>query len=194
MKNMIKFAGIVAAAFALTQSVQATAITGSIGFSGIGVTLDNSSASTATAVTSWIAPVVSGDAGSFAVVANNTPAVFTAPWNFNTGSSVNPFWAVGGFTFNLLSSSIVSQGGTAGVNGFVVVSGVGVVSGNSFDPTAMTWSFTTQDPSSGLAANGAPTWSFSASANTAVPDGGATVMLLGIALSGLALLKKKLTA
>jgi hypothetical protein len=55
----------------------------------------------------------------------------------------------------------------------------------------MSWSFTSQDPASG---SNPTSWSFSASANSVVPDGGATVILLGIALSGVALLRKKLAA
>lgn len=78
-------------------------------------------------------------------------------------------------------------------NGFVVVSGTGTVSGNGYTPTTLSWSFTSQDPNSGYDPNGNPTWTFSASA-ASVPDGGATVMLLGIALSGAALLRKKLMA
>jgi len=198
MNKMIKFASVVAVTVALAQTLQAVPVTGSIGFSGVGVTFNTGTAATATAVTAWIAPVVSGVSGTFATpspfaVANGTPVAFApGTWNFNTVSTINNFWSVGGFTFNLLSSAILSQGGIPGVNAFVVVSGTGTVSGNGYTPTTLSWSFTSQDPASG--AN--PTsWSFSASANGAsVPDGGATVMLLGIALSGAALLRKKLTA
>ena len=196
---MIKFASALAVTVALAQTLQATPITGSIGFSGVGVTFNTGTAATATAVTSWIAPVVSGVSGTFATpspfaLANGTPVAFApGTWNFITVSTINNFWSVGGFTFNLLSSAILSQGGVAGVNAFVVVSGTGIVSGNGYTPTVLSWSFTSQDPASG--AN--PTsWSFSASANspTSVPDGGATVILLGAALSSVALLRKKFTA
>ena len=88
-------------------------------------------------------------------------------------------------TWQLLSSWIVSQG-----SGFVVVSGTGIASGNGYTPTTLSWSFTSQDPS---VTQDPLTFTFSASSNS-VPDGGATVMLLGIALSGVALLKRKLVA
>jgi len=67
------------------------------------------------------------------------------------------------------------------------------VSGNGYTPTVLSWSFTSQDPASG---SNPTSWSFSASANspTSVPDGGATVILLGAALSSVALLRKKFTA
>jgi len=191
MKNMIKFAGAAVLAMALTQSLQAVPITGAIGFTG-GVTINSSSMGSATAVTSWISPSVTLDSGGFAAIAPGTAAVFTSSvWNFVTSIPINNFWSAGGFTFELLSSSITAQGGSLG-SGFVVVNGTGTVSGNGYSPTVMSWSFTSQDPKSGTNPD---SWTFSASANsTAVPDGGATVMLLGLALSGAALLRKKLAA
>lgn len=100
-------------------------------------------------------------------------------WNFNTATTtpINHFWMVGAFSFELEYSHIVSQG-----NGSVDVSGWGWVSAAGFDTTEMSWNFSSP---------GTGSWTFSAS--SATPDGGATVILLGIALSGIALLKKKLT-
>ena len=195
MKNIIKLASVVAVALAMTQTIQAVPITGNIGFTG-GVTYDTSSAGTATQVTSWITPQVTLVSGDFKTpapfaIAPGTAATFVAGiWNFNTVSAINNFWSVGGFTFKLLSSYIVSQSGTPGVTGFVVITGTGICSGNGYTDTTMSWSFTSQDPKAG---SNPDSWTFSASANS-VPDGGATVMLLGIALSGAALLKRKLTA
>ena len=192
---MIKFASVAAVALALTQSSQAIPITGAIGFIG-GVTINSSSMGTATAVTGWVNPAVQNDYGTFALPSPYTvlpgAAVTFAPgnWNFNTGVPINNFWSVGDYTFQLLSSILVSQ-----VGGAVVVAGTGVVSVTGanpagYTPTTMSWSFTSQDPKTGT---GPDTWSFSASAN-AIPDSGATLILLGIALSGVALLKKKLAA
>ena len=79
-----------------------------------------------------------------------------APWNFNSG--LTALWSVGGFTFDLTSSSIVLPR----VNGFISVSGTGTISGNGFIPTPGTWRFTSQNPP----ANGV--FSFSAS-TTASP-------------------------
>jgi hypothetical protein len=189
-------AGVAAVALALTQTLQATSITGNVGFTG-SVTYDTSSAGNATEVTSWINPQVSPSlpTGTFAgLVLPGQAVTFTAgTWSFNDAITINPFWMVDGFTFELLSSHIVAHGVTTpGTDGYVIVSGTGMVSGNGFTSTAMTWSFTSQDP---VAGNNPDSWSFSASANSVgVPDGGATVMLLGIALSGVALLRKKLTA
>lgn len=188
--------GVAALLLAATQ-VHAVPVTGSIGFTG-GATFNTSSAATATQVTSWVSPQVTLDSGVFAVpsVFAITPgtAVAFAPgaWNFNTTTPINSFWSVGGFTFELLSSSVTSQGGTPGSSGYVAVSGTGIVSGNGYDPTSMSWSFTSQDPKAGVAPD---SWTFSASGTasggTGVPDGGSTAMFLGAALSGLAFLKKK---
>src|ERR1700730_9450359 len=82
----------------------------------------------------------------------------------------------------LLTSTIVTHN-----TSFLSISGTGIVSGNGFDPTNMDWSFTTQ--SSG----GRTHTLFSFSANgVAVPDSGSAVALLGLALIGIEVLRRKL--
>lgn len=179
-----------AVAVALTQAVQATQITGNIGFTG-GATFDTDSAGTATEVTSWISPVANLDSDAFATIPAYTSVDFASPWNFNSGA-VSNFWSVGGFTFNLTSSEIVAQSGGY-PNGSVTVDGTGYVSGNGYAPTLMSWSFTAQDPAAQTDPEEA--WTFSASgASLTTPDGGSTVMLLGLGLFGAALLRRKLAA
>ncbi len=194
MKNIIKMAGVAAVALALTSTLQAANITGNIGFTGA-VTFDTSSAGNATEVTTWLGPQVSPTipTGSFASVAPGSAVTFTgSAWTFLDSTTINPFWTVGGFTFELLSSHVVSQGFTTlGQDGFVIVQGTGLVMAAGYTPTTMSWSFTSQDPKT--SSTPVDNWTFSASGGS-VPDGGATVMLLGIALSGVALLRKKLTA
>jgi hypothetical protein len=98
---------------------------------------------------------------------------------------VAALWSVGGFTFDLTSSSIVYQGGNpAGV----LVDGIGTVSGNGLTPETMTWSFSTSDP--GALGVDSLVFSFQAASGT-VPDGGTTAMLLGVGVLGLGLLKKQ---
>jgi hypothetical protein len=195
MKKMIKIAGIAAVALILVQSVQAIPVTGAIGFTGA-VQFNTSSAGTASAVTTWVNPAVTLDSGAFTIIPLTTAATFSAAvWNFVTTSPTLPFfWTVSngtsGFQFVLNSSSVTAQG-----PGFVVVNGTGTVTATGLNPlgytaTTLSWSFTSQDPAS---SHNPDQWTFSASANS-IPDGGATVMLLGIALSGVALLRKKLTA
>jgi VPDSG-CTERM motif len=186
MKNTwLKMTAVVTAVVCFIGVAQAVPITGNIGFTGR-VQLDTSTAATATQVIGWVNPSVNGTTGSFAGISDGTLVNFSAPWTFTAGLS--PLWSVGGFTFNLLTSSVTH--GTILGNAYVAVSGMGIVSGNSFDPTALSWSFTTQDPA--VTAN-PQTFTFSASA-TSVPDNGTTVMLLGFGLLSLGLFRKQLFA
>ena len=194
MRNLTKFAGAVAVAITLTQTLQAIPVTGNIGFTGW-ASFNTGSTATATGVTSWFSPHVDLKTGNFTVIPAGTAVTFTAPWSFNSGAS--PFWSVsfGGqtFTFNLLASAITAQGGFPGNTGFVVVQGTGTVTGSGntvYTATTMYWSFTASDPSM----YDGPYWTFSASSSMPppqVPDGASTAMLLSVALSGLTLLKRK---
>ncbi len=156
------------AVLALASTAQAAKINGVISFDGQAtINGTNTGVTTFTGVTSGI-PIT----GSFsAFVAPNTPVTIAAPWLFNSGPIAN-FWSVGGFTFNLSSSSVIFQ---SGFN--VLVGGTGMITGNGFDPTPGTWSYSSQN---GAGSN----VRFSASSNS-VPDGGATLALLGASFLGL---------
>jgi hypothetical protein len=161
-----------------SQQAQATPINGIINFAGA-VHL-NGPFGTATAVTAWLnAHVEAGSTGDFAGIPVNTPATFTAPWQFSPSTPVPALWSVAGFTFDLLTSTVLVHNGTT-----LSIEGTGIVSGNGFDPTAMTWAFTSQN-------KGGSTFSFSATGAT-VPDGGSAVALLGLALTGLEVVRRKL--
>jgi hypothetical protein len=171
-----------------SQQAQATAINGDIQFAGT-VKLNTKSLATAHSVVTWFdvfhhagfSSVTSGT-GDFAGIAPGTSASMPNVWIFGPSTPTPGFWSVGGFTFNLLSSTVVTQNAST-----LVIEGIGIVSGNGFDPTAMDWMFTTQ--SSG----GRTRTQFSFSANgLALPDGGSAVALLGLALTGLELLRRKL--
>jgi VPDSG-CTERM motif len=188
MKNkLMTIAGAAAVFLAVAQTTQATAITGNIGFGGA-VDLDTSSANTATEVTTWLNPVAASPSGIFSSYVNQGDA-FTmtgaTPWSFNSGALPN-FWSVGGFTFSLISSSIAAQTG----NGFADVNLTGTVSGNGFDTTTFTGSFQVGNPPSG----GGPEQFTERLSFASAPDGGTTMMLLGAALTGLGLIKRKLSA
>ena len=161
-----------------SQQAQATPINGIINFAGA-VKL-NGPFGTATAVTTWLnTHVEAGSTGDFASIPVNTAATFTAPWQFSPSTPVPALWSVAGFTFDLLSSTVIMH-----TNSVLAIEGTGVVSGNGFTPTQMTWSFTTQN-------RGGSTFSFSATGAT-VPDGGSAVALLGLALTGLEVVRRKL--
>jgi hypothetical protein len=165
-----------------SQQAQATAINGNINFAG-SVTFSTNSLLTATTVTSWInAHVEAGGTGDFAGIPMNTPVAVTAGWAFSPSTPTPGLWSVAGFTFDLLSSTVTQRTASS-----LTVEGSGIVSGNGFDPTAMTWAFTTQNAGGRTRA----IFSFSANGN-AVPDGGSAVALLGLALTGLEVLRRKL--
>lgn len=82
---------------------------------------------------------------------------------------------------DLANSVVVLQ-----TSSFLAITGSGTISGNGFDATPGTWSFTSQSPS----ASGV--FSFSAGSNAqGVPEGGSTVALLGLGLAGVAMLRRK---
>jgi hypothetical protein len=181
--------GVVAVGLLVSASLaRAVPISGSIGFAG-GVVYNNASADDATAVEDWVKPQVTQDTGGLSLAAG-TPATFSAAvWNFNSSAPVNNFWSARGFTFELLTSAIVQQGGT-GSSGYVVVMGTGIISGNGYTPTSMYWMFTSQDPAGG---NNSGEWLFSTSklSANAVADGGGSAMLLAISMGSLAWFRRK---
>ncbi len=190
---MIKLASVAAVAVALAQTVQASQITGIIQFSGSATTDGTGSTATATKVTSWISPTISANGtGSFApTILNGASVSVFSPWVFNTSSTINSFWTVGAFTFQLTSSTISSVS-----PGDLSVALVGTVTSTiaGLDPTAFTGYFNLTPPTAGTGNVWTFSDSFSFGPSGVVPDGGTTVMLLGAALSGLALIKRKLVA
>ena len=189
---MIKLAVAAFFAVALTQAVHATPTTGIIQFSG-SVTSNVPDAVNANGSTSLVfgKTQVTFDNGSFAGIVNNGDVVtmLTSAWVFNSGS-IPSFWSVDGFTFNLTSSSWTGNTGGAG-SGSATVALAGTVAGNGFTANTFAGSFTLQDPSAPQGNTFVYSGSFSLGS---VPDGGTTILLLGSALSGLALLKRKLVS
>ena len=177
-KNM-KLASTIAATLAvlaLASTAHAQKINGTIGFTG-SATLNSSNLNSATTVMTWsgttAAQPITGNFASAGIVAG-TPVTFTPNWVFVTG--LNSLWTVGPFTFNYSSgaSTVTTFNGQT----FLGVSGTGIIKGTGFTDTPGTFSFTAQTP--GVAS----VFTFSAS-GTAVPDGGASVALLGLSLIGL---------
>jgi PEP-CTERM motif len=191
---MLLASGLLGSAF-FSRPVQAVPINGTIDFGGV-VTYDTTSLATATRVNIWNSSIVLQDTGDFATYVPNPQvnhqSVTMAPgnpsWIFNSGTPAVPMpgpatpalWKVGGFTFDLLSSQVVSQSST-----FLNVTGVGTASGNGFDPTPGLWTFTSTNSSG----SNNPTFSFQS--QTAVPEP-STVALLGI--GGVCLVARKLRA
>jgi VPDSG-CTERM motif len=177
--------GVISCAL-FSQQAQANTISGTINFAG-SARFDTNSLATATTVVTWInTHSEAGNTGDFASIPMNTPAAFTAPWVFDSGGGIGGphpgLWSISGFSFDLLSSTVTFRSSSA-----LIIEGIGIVSGNGFDPTLMQWSFTTQS------AGGRTQATFSFSANgVAIPDGGSAVALLGLALTGIEVLRRRL--
>jgi hypothetical protein len=182
MKLVSKIGAALFAAFVLSSTASAAKINGVIGFTG-GAALNNANLSLATQVVEWDSPEVSViHTSDFATILTGTGVLLKDPWDLNTAApGITNFWQVGGFSFDLITSTRYYDPSGAG---FLSASGYGVIKKFGFDDTIATWSFSTQNPGSDklftISASGA-----------AVPDGGATVALLGVSLLGLHGLRRK---
>ncbi len=185
---MIKFAVAAVAAVALTQTIQATPITGSVTFSSATAVLNGTSVGTSTEVVNWGTVSASGTLNGVAVAPT---ASFFPSWYFAgtpTTLPINNFWTVGNYSFQLASFT------ESVVGGFLLLNFTGTVSDtiDGYTSAVFAGSGSFQDPNGGAVTGG---YKFSGSLSfNSVPDGGTTVMLLGAALSGLALIKRKLVA
>jgi hypothetical protein len=168
---------VVASGFAL--SAHATEITGMLNIAGT-ATYDHPIGS-ATMITAFNNVTTQGaNTGSFASIAANISVAMTAPYIFNPSTPSPMLWSVAGFTFDLQSTTIITQS----VNG-ILITGEGTITGNGFDPTPGSWSFSQQKGRGTVL-------SFSATTEGVItPDGGMTVALLGTALLGLAAFRAK---
>ncbi len=118
------------------QHAQAAQIQGDIDFGGV-VTYDTMSLATATRVDLWNSAFVlqvTGDYTSFVSPGAN-PTM--SAWIFSPSTPTPALWSVGGFTFDLSSSVILSQSSQ-----FLDIQGFGTITGNGFDPTPGVWTFT----------------------------------------------------
>ena len=183
MNKLLKAAlSMVAVGLLWVGQAQGVPITGDLGFAGA-TTFNTTSLATATQVTSWFA-VVGTTSGSFLGVPIGSAVTLATSWIFNPSTATPGLWSVGGFTFDLATATIDVQN-----SGLLSITGAGTLTGAGFDPTPGTWAFSTQS------AGGINQASFTFSADTAaVPDGGMTVALLGIAVVGLEGLRRKLSA
>ena len=194
MKNLPKTvlavlaAGLVTSAFSM-HDAHAAPINGTIDFAG-SVRFDSSALQNTTRVVIWRDVFgnagfsnVAATSGDFSSIALGTQAAMATPWIFNPSTPTPGLWSVGGFTFDLLSATIITQTST-----FLNIMGTGIVSGNGFDATTATWAFTVQN-----AGGNHDFFSFSANlATQGVPDGGSAVAMLGIGLGVIEFVRRRL--
>lgn len=180
----------------VTMEVTAVPITGEIGMGGGFIAVDSNWGITGTATATGVdfKPnlfIVNSKTGSFSSVVSTVGTItdfqFDPVLGINDGfdgitavSSIVDFWTIDGFSFELTS---ISKGFTNDPSTFLVLEGIGKMSGNGFDTTAGTWLLTGNTNKNG-------TFSWSAG-STSVPEPG-MLALLGIGLVGFAASRKRI--
>jgi hypothetical protein len=140
-KTILAVLAAVTSAFS-THEVQAVEINGTIDFAG-SVMFDTSNLDNANLVVEW--RDIFGNAGFSNVAAFNgsfvgfvnlgDQATMATPWAFTMATP--GLWSVGGFTFDLMSATVVDQ--TAEV---LHITGTGIITGNGFEDTPAMWALT----------------------------------------------------
>jgi hypothetical protein len=178
---------------ALPPVISATnPITGAIDMSGTANNLNSTLLGSATSVAFFTGVTVGGTpTGTFAGTSGASVTwsgfswpsnVLVAPlWTFTSGANT--------YSFDLANVSVFSQS-----NSFLNLMGSGTFHVTGFDDTPGLWSFTISNPGGGAHANFDFTFANSQTATGGVPDGGMTVALLGLALVGVEVLRRKLKA
>jgi hypothetical protein len=175
------------------SAAQAVTLTGGISLTG-SFTTNTGDVNTATGFTSFSGVTPTSTGGTFTAIPTFTPGnISMVGFNFGTTAApalsglVNPLWSwtsgPNSISFNLNTISTVDHNPFDSLT--VVGQGVfnGTVGGVVYEATVGTFLLT--------ANQGGGTISFSSS-QAAVPDGGTTIALLGAALAGLALVRRKL--
>ena len=187
---------VIALAVSGSTSAVATSINGTLNFSGIAATFDNTLDVATKVVDFGFFSFAGGGTGDYAGVGplivdlgefTFSPALSPDPvtlWDFSWGGLV--------YSFDMESPLVVTRGGTALTGYTLEISGLGKANITGFDETAGSWIFTTQ------ANPGAPaTAQLSFSATTAsppaftLPDGGSTVTIMGGSILALAIARRK---
>jgi hypothetical protein len=186
---LVIFAAGFATCVLSTPRAEAALINGTIDFAG-SVMFDSSHLDNATQVMLWRDVFgnlgfsnVAATSGDFSFIPLGTQATMATPWIFTPSTNTPGLWSVGGFTFDLMSATVVNQTAT-----FLNITGTGIITAAGFEDTSATWAFTVQN-----AGGNHDFFSFSAnSATQGVPDGGSAVALLGIGLGVVELIRRKL--
>ena len=184
--------GFVALGMAL--SAHAANITGGISMAGGPISTDTVDLSTANAITGFGTVVTTTTSGTYAPVAPGTVITTTTGFQFDPSFSPSPtvnVWRFvsGGLTysFDLTSIDTFSQGTMANGTKFLDIAGIGTLHVTGFTDTTGNYILTANQAGQPV------TFSFSASNGALVPDGGMTIAMLGMALTGLGLIRRKMT-
>jgi hypothetical protein len=199
MKNkMIKLTGVAVAVLGIASAAYANTITGAVGFSGNNFILDGSTVAASTEVLSWGTQTASGfiNNGTTTTYSGASVGGLPAPFVYATGGPGGPlttlpisgFWTIGIYSFQLTSFNYTLGNGNTSLN----INMFGIVTDGLGDSGNWSGQLSTQNPNIGSSNSG---YQYTGSLSFgSVPDGGTTILLLGSALSGLALLKRKLVS
>jgi hypothetical protein len=185
--KLIKFLMVPAVMASLSMPAQAVPITGQIDLSGT-ATADSSDFLTAHEFESFTGVTVGGaPSGTYAGVADSQAVSMPNPVVFApTPLPVSPLWTftIGTTTYDFnLTSLTVAPGTTANS---IQLDGSGTLQVTGYDDTPGTWILN-------ASTFGSDTFTFeSSNAAAGVPDGGTTVLLLGVSLTSLALIRRRL--
>jgi hypothetical protein len=193
--NMIKYLASAALAVGIVGTVQAIPITGSIGFTGTYTSDATTPGDLTTALHMTIAPgavsVTPGSGTGSFLTAGGVPLGFASPVGVNADlltPMIGQLWSVkvGAITYTF---TVTSESESLKTAAQINLIGNGTISdGVPADATSGTWQL-------GFGVSGTPplaSFTFQSTSAAGVPDGGTTAMLLGAALSGLAMLRRKL--
>lgn len=175
-KTFLVIAVVLTLAGFASQEVQATPmpIVGLLNISGSGPA-PGAAAPGAASVSGRLLDVVlvARTSGSFSNIQRGTPVAIASPAIFLGFSTVEAsLWSVDGFTFVLNPGSVISDSQQ------ITMSGTGTILTAGASPTyGARWKYTS---------DGGGTFTFQLTAGSLVPDSGATIMLLGVGLIGLA--------
>lgn len=185
MKRILKELGLAAIAISLAAvSANATAINGTVSFSDE-FTINTGSLATATAITGISSVAVSNSTGDYSGLAHGDTIDFSAitgatPFTFSPSTPFIGFWTVTKsgvtYSFDISTTAIDLQSSSA-----LVLSGSGLAHITGYDDTVGNWTLTLNSGGGLLNFSGV----------TSVPDGGATLLLLGSALAGLGLIRRR---
>jgi hypothetical protein len=186
---------IAAAALACAASLQADPITGTSGFTGSFSAANNNLTTANDLVTITTASLNGIPTGSFVggVLTGFTPSITLNGPGGNPIITSQPLWTitVGSHIYKFTSTSDSTITDTPNINTIIGTGTVLDTSDGDTSPGTYNLSFTV----SGAGTGATLTWAGTTGSTTPpphVPDGGTTVMLLGSALAGLGLIRRKL--
>ena len=172
---------------AIAQS-QAVFITGQIQFTGE-ISVDDGDIANFTTITFSNPMEIENATGTYAAagVSDTHEATFSSPFvvgaEGDTTGSASPLWTLISPPAPLFSFDLTSITANVVVAGQRILAGKGVAKGTGYDDTPALWQLSTSGTGTTLSIS---------SATTAVPDGGSTAILFGLALLGFPVLRKRL--